>query len=272
VSADSIVPGAGNPQALNRYAYVFNNPLKYVDPSGHAPDAWTERYNNAHGLFWESECHCWANGAPEFRDREIAYEIFQQDFVSQAMSWIKGHLTDGKIYRQTLLDWNGIAESGQDSDLIGMILAAMAGYAEDGRSPQFPMFAMRNRLDCNNGQSSTLCARWAGGATLLSQIVTSNNGRFFSQFNGLESWIENPAITAGKLRLDTHEEPLKAVLAVSWQVFAERIRDEIRGADAFVASRTAPSFCKTLCEAFGGNTYWRTAWIPIWQKHSPRNR
>jgi len=37
VSADSIVPEPGNPQALNRYAYVFNNPLKYVDPSGHDP-------------------------------------------------------------------------------------------------------------------------------------------------------------------------------------------------------------------------------------------
>jgi hypothetical protein len=35
VSADSIVPGAGNPQALNRYAYTFNNPVKYTDPTGH---------------------------------------------------------------------------------------------------------------------------------------------------------------------------------------------------------------------------------------------
>jgi len=29
------VPGAGNPQAYNRYAYTLNNPLKYIDPSGH---------------------------------------------------------------------------------------------------------------------------------------------------------------------------------------------------------------------------------------------
>ncbi|MGQ0600108.1 MAG: RHS repeat-associated core domain-containing protein [Anaerolineales bacterium] len=37
VSADTLVPGAGNPQALNRYAFVLNNPVKYTDPSGHDP-------------------------------------------------------------------------------------------------------------------------------------------------------------------------------------------------------------------------------------------
>jgi hypothetical protein len=35
VSADSMVPGAGNPQNLNRYTYVNNSPLNYTDPSGH---------------------------------------------------------------------------------------------------------------------------------------------------------------------------------------------------------------------------------------------
>jgi len=30
------VPSPGDPQNLNRYAYVRNNPLKYTDPSGHA--------------------------------------------------------------------------------------------------------------------------------------------------------------------------------------------------------------------------------------------
>jgi RHS repeat-associated protein len=34
VSADTVVPQAGNPQALNRYAYVLNNPLRHTDPSG----------------------------------------------------------------------------------------------------------------------------------------------------------------------------------------------------------------------------------------------
>jgi hypothetical protein len=35
VQADTIVPEPGNPQALNRYSYVYNNPLRYVDPSGY---------------------------------------------------------------------------------------------------------------------------------------------------------------------------------------------------------------------------------------------
>jgi RHS repeat-associated protein len=35
VSADTIVPNPGNPQALNRYSYVLGNPLRYVDPTGH---------------------------------------------------------------------------------------------------------------------------------------------------------------------------------------------------------------------------------------------
>jgi hypothetical protein len=38
LSADSIVPEAGEPQALNRYTFVLNNPLKYTDPSGHRPE------------------------------------------------------------------------------------------------------------------------------------------------------------------------------------------------------------------------------------------
>ncbi len=33
--ADTIVPGAFNPQTLNRYAYALNNPVRYTDPTGH---------------------------------------------------------------------------------------------------------------------------------------------------------------------------------------------------------------------------------------------
>ena len=35
LSEDTIVPGYTNPQSLNRYSYVTNNPLRYTDPTGH---------------------------------------------------------------------------------------------------------------------------------------------------------------------------------------------------------------------------------------------
>jgi hypothetical protein len=35
---DSIVPDPSNSQAWDRYAYAFNNPVKYNDPSGHCPE------------------------------------------------------------------------------------------------------------------------------------------------------------------------------------------------------------------------------------------
>lgn len=38
LSADTIVPGYANPQNLNRFSYVRNNPLRYTDPTGHLID------------------------------------------------------------------------------------------------------------------------------------------------------------------------------------------------------------------------------------------
>ena len=37
IRADSITPDWYNPQSLNRYAYCYNNPLKYQDPDGNVP-------------------------------------------------------------------------------------------------------------------------------------------------------------------------------------------------------------------------------------------
>lgn len=37
ISPDTIVSDPTNPQSLNRYSYVLNNPLNYTDPTGHEP-------------------------------------------------------------------------------------------------------------------------------------------------------------------------------------------------------------------------------------------
>ena len=50
ISADSIVPSAGNPQALNRYSYTNGNPLKYTDPTGHCIDGISTAFCVAFGV------------------------------------------------------------------------------------------------------------------------------------------------------------------------------------------------------------------------------
>jgi len=47
ISADTIVPEPASPSDFNRYAYVRNSPLKYIDPSGHGPPDWLERVQGA---------------------------------------------------------------------------------------------------------------------------------------------------------------------------------------------------------------------------------
>jgi RHS repeat-associated protein len=50
ISPDTVVQDYSNPQALNRYSYCVNNPLKYIDPTGH---------------FWDY-CVDWASVAFDF--------------------------------------------------------------------------------------------------------------------------------------------------------------------------------------------------------------
>ncbi len=80
ISADTIVPNPMNPQSLNRYTYCLNNPLKYVDPSGH--------YND--DFYYEQLCE--ANGI----DPDDGLALFTGDGgevigtvkISEFVSWV----------------------------------------------------------------------------------------------------------------------------------------------------------------------------------------
>ena len=56
-SPDTIVPYFSHPQSIHRFTYVYNNPLRYTDPSGHgikeevekAVEQWSETIQNLLG-------------------------------------------------------------------------------------------------------------------------------------------------------------------------------------------------------------------------------
>jgi RHS repeat-associated protein len=61
ISPDTIVPNLIDPQSLNRFSYVLNNPLKYTDPSGHIVEFENEAFILAsidamaqYGMSWAS--------------------------------------------------------------------------------------------------------------------------------------------------------------------------------------------------------------------------
>jgi RHS repeat-associated protein len=37
IQPDTVIPNPANPQSLNHFSYAYNNPLNYIDPSGHIP-------------------------------------------------------------------------------------------------------------------------------------------------------------------------------------------------------------------------------------------
>jgi hypothetical protein len=47
IQADTLVPEPGNPLAWDRYAYVLNNPVSFLDPSGHKP---------CDEILWNGQC------------------------------------------------------------------------------------------------------------------------------------------------------------------------------------------------------------------------
>jgi RHS repeat-associated protein len=88
LSADSIVPAPGNPQALNRYAYVYGSPLKYTDPSGHdvmfiggwwsnayddpaAFEMWVRAYKGWDANQWTNFYRAWMSGTDTIRSQII---------------------------------------------------------------------------------------------------------------------------------------------------------------------------------------------------------
>jgi RHS repeat-associated protein len=67
---DTVVPDPTNPQALNRYAYALNNPLRLVDPSGHFTEDQLKKWG-----YTPAQITAWQKGDPEWYDLLAAAQL-----------------------------------------------------------------------------------------------------------------------------------------------------------------------------------------------------
>ena len=91
ISPDTIVPDPGDPQSLNRYSYVRNNPVNRADPSGHFDYATPKIDGGVCAGTWDD---CTAN---ERKVRNEAAEMRSAGYTTKemAMRW-GGRITDNR--------------------------------------------------------------------------------------------------------------------------------------------------------------------------------
>ena len=100
--ADTIIPNPGNSGDWDRYAYVLNNPFKYIDPSGNTPDV-IVIVLLAIGIIFKAADYGWT-----------AYDIFQSTKVLNDPNASKLD----KLTATVNIAFAGIFELGEPDDIL----------------------------------------------------------------------------------------------------------------------------------------------------------
>ena len=137
VQADTIVPEPGNPQALNRYSYVYNNPLKYTDPDGRIAFAIPLISGGVAAV---------VAGAVDLAKQLV---VDQKDIGEVNWAEVGGAAAGGFVAGATM----GLAPAG--TSLLGLTLLGGAGSAAGGQVQALTQATLEQYMG-NNPQGSIL--------------------------------------------------------------------------------------------------------------------
>ncbi len=134
IQPDTIVPEPGDPQSLNRYSYVLNNPLRFSDPSGYAPQypgdpdpsnapcatewCWQNRWYMAHNYHWFGQG--WSLGAlgtAVFYDSGILNDVLAEAGITASGAW---NFSELSLVGQGVVDlMNKVGSANRLNELLG---------------------------------------------------------------------------------------------------------------------------------------------------------
>lgn len=162
-TADTIVPNFADPQSLNRYAYVRNNPLLYVDPSGHS---WLSDWTGIH-------ISIKIGGDSHFR---IDTDQLASFAASAASFYVAGNFGGGLLNHAIAGSVSGgVSSAIQGGDVgMGMLTGGFSGGFAEFAGPYLP----------NNGFAEGLASRsLIGGITggTTAEMYGGNFGDGFQQ-------------------------------------------------------------------------------------------
>ncbi len=128
------MPGAGNPQAWNRYAYTLYNPLRYIDPSGQKRQSNTILIDGDHQLISNGNLTDGGGGSP--------YYVFNGEAASAYILTITYEdiieLTSQAFMEREGRDFLHIAEEDhRDNAYYCVVLIMMAVTDEQGGGWQY---------------------------------------------------------------------------------------------------------------------------------------
>ena len=124
-SADTIVPAPDNPQSFNRFSYTFNNPINYIDPSGHFTEEAIQDYiSSICGDSWT----CFDTTLSDWQNNELYWDMLRAAEAGDIafIGAIDGYFAEGMFYK---------FEGSEDNVLTGISLSDGYGNMRDGEEP-----------------------------------------------------------------------------------------------------------------------------------------
>ncbi len=144
---DTIVPQPGNPQSLNRYAYVLNNPLRYTDPTGMFSEDEIMKYLGVKS--WEEALAMFEKGG-KFAGGWGWLKVLRDDELGDTINLWLDTSTHG--FDASQADWTGTFTESEGQLMIASASGAVvAGMAPVGILQTYAHPVMRLNGDINNG-------------------------------------------------------------------------------------------------------------------------